>query len=290
MLIEGGTHLIFDALISPYRMGEAPRARMLLRSVTQGMLVMWDRGLHSYLMVNGTIKKQAAILGRVPAHVKFTVETVLPDGSYLSYIHPDRKLKKKGFQPILVRVIEYQIDNPQKPENSEFIRVITNLFDTEQFPADLLATEYHQRWEAENTIDEVKTHLNGRKTPIRSWHPREVVQEVYGWLLGHWAVRCLMFQSATLEGISPLRLSFTASLKVIRRAIPHFQTAQPDEYSVFFQELFQKILSEKLPPRENRSNPRVVKKPVSKFKTKKPEHRRPRGKQSLPAIQVRMVA
>lgn len=87
-------------------MGEAPRARRLLRSVTQGMLVMWDRGLHSYQMVAGTINKQAAILGRVSAHVKFKVETVLPDGSYLSYIHPDRKLKKKGSQPILVRVIE----------------------------------------------------------------------------------------------------------------------------------------------------------------------------------------
>lgn len=151
MLIEGGTHLIFDALISPYRMGEAPRARRLLRSVTQGMLVMWDRGLHSYQMVAGTINKQAAILGRVSAHVKFKVETVLPDGSYLSYVHPDRKLKKKGSQPILVRVIEYQVDNPQKPEKPEVIRIITNLFDTEQLPADLLAQEYHQRWEAENT-------------------------------------------------------------------------------------------------------------------------------------------
>lgn len=172
----------------------------------------------------------------------------------------------------------------------EVIRIITNLFDTEQLPADLLAQEYHQRWEAENTIDEVKTHLNGRKPPIRSLHPREVLQELYGWLLGHWAVRCLMFQAATIAGISPLRLSFTASLKVIRRAIPSFQLAQPHEYPVFFQELFQEILSERLPLRENRSNPRVVKKTVSKFPAKKPEHRRTGGKQPLPAVQVRMVA
>ena len=91
-------------------------------------------------------------------------------------------------------------------------RLITSLFDFEQFPAELLAVEYHQRWEVENTIDEVKIHLIGRKTPIRSQNPREVVQEVYGWLLGHWAVRLLMFQAAQTSGIAPLRLSFTGTL------------------------------------------------------------------------------
>ncbi len=38
----------------------------------------------------------------------------------------------------------------------------------ELFPAELLAKEYHQRWEVENTIDELKIHLLGRKTPIRA--------------------------------------------------------------------------------------------------------------------------
>jgi hypothetical protein len=89
------------------------------------------------------------------------------------------------------------------------------------------------RWEIENTIDELKTHLNGRKTPIRSLKPREVVQEIYGWLLGHYAVRCLMFQAAQQAGISPLRLGFTGTLKVIRRAIPEFQDIQPEQNPFF---------------------------------------------------------
>ena len=72
------------------------------------------------------------------------------------------------------------------------------------------------RWEVETTIDELKVHLNGRKTPIRSQNPREVVQFVYGWLLSHWAVRCLMFQVAQQAQISPLRLGFTGTLKVKR--------------------------------------------------------------------------
>lgn len=85
----------------------------------------------------------------------------------------------------------------------------------------------------ENTIDELKTHLNGRKTPIRSLKPRVVVQEVYGWLLAHYALRCLMFQAAQQVGISPLRIGFTGTLKVLRRAVPMFQDAEPEQLPFF---------------------------------------------------------
>ena len=127
-------------------------------------------------------------------------------------------------------MIEYAIDVDGQQQS---YRLITSLMDIAQFPALLLATEYHQRWEIENTIDELKTHLLGRKTPIRSLKPREVVQEIYGWLLAHYAVRCLMFTAAQQAGISPLRLGFTGTLKVIRRAIPDFQDLQPEQLPFF---------------------------------------------------------
>lgn len=232
MLIEAGTHLIVDALMCPYCIGERVRALKLLRSVTEGMLLMWDRGLHSYRMVNATLTQGCHYLGRVPANVKFQVEQVLDDGSYLSWIAPDRKSKKKGGTRIPVRVIEYTIDSDR---GQQTYRLISSLMDISLFPALLLASEYHQRWEIENTIDELKTHLNGRKTPIRSLKPREVVQEIYGWLLGHYAVRCLMFHAAQQAGISPLRLGFTGTLKVIRRALTDFQDIQPEQLPFFHQ-------------------------------------------------------
>jgi hypothetical protein len=125
---------------------------------------------------------------------------------------------------------EYTIDSETEQKT---YRLITSLSAPQLYPALVLAREYHQRWEVENTIDELKTHLNGRKTPIRSLNPREVVQEVYGWLLGHWAVRSLMFHAAQQAGISPLRLGFTGTLKVIRSAIPEFQHT-PTEQLPFF--------------------------------------------------------
>jgi hypothetical protein len=85
----------------------------------------------------------------------------------------------------------------------------------------------------ENTIDELKVHLLGRKTHIRSQKPREVVQEVYGLLLGHWAIRLLIFQAASNANISPLRVSFTGTLRVVRRARTKFQRLQPQEFPFF---------------------------------------------------------
>lgn len=55
----------------------------------------------------------------------------------------------------------------------------------------------------------------------------------YSWLLGRWAVRSLMFQVAEQAQISPLRLSFTVTLNVVRRAIPKFQRLEPEEIPFF---------------------------------------------------------
>lgn len=230
LLVEAGTHLITDALLSPYRRGERRKALKLLRSVEPGMLLMWDRGLHSFKMVKATQERGSHFLGRVPKNVKFEIVQTFEDGSFLSWIAPDRKSKKKGAERIPIRVIEYTIEAKGVEQT---YRLITDLIDITDFPALLLAQEYHQRWEVENTLDEFKTHLNGRKTPIRSKYPRGVVQEIYGWLLGHWAIRSLMFQAAEQQGLSPLRLGFTGTLRVVRRAMTQFQQSTPEEIPLF---------------------------------------------------------
>ncbi len=97
MLVEAGTHLIVDALMCPYRIGERVRVKKLLRKVTQGMLLMWDRGLHSYAMVNATQARGCHYLGRIPANVKFEGETVLDDGSYRALDLPRRQIEEKGW-------------------------------------------------------------------------------------------------------------------------------------------------------------------------------------------------
>lgn len=97
-------------------------------------------------------------------------------------------------------VIEYTLEHDGEAQT---YRLITDLLDIAVFPALLLAQHYHHRWEAENTLDNWKTHLNGRKVPVRSKTPRLVIPEIYGWLLAHWSVRCLMGQAAQPAQVSP---------------------------------------------------------------------------------------
>jgi transposase IS4-like protein/DDE family transposase len=224
-LVEAGTHVLCDLILRPYRGGEAPAARRLLRSVGAGMLVMWDRGLHSYEMLRGTRERGADFLGRVGKAIVLAPEELLRDGSFLAFVYPSPTDRRKGRGGLLVRVIEYAIDDPARPGRRERYRLITSLLDPRQAPAAALAAEYHQRWEVESTADEVKVHQADRRPAphLRSGRPREVVQEVYGLALAHLAVRLTMVEAAARANVDPDRLSFTGTLRILRRAVGRFQ-------------------------------------------------------------------
>jgi len=224
-LVEVGTHVLCDAVLRPCFRGEAPAARQLLRAVRAGMLLMWDRGLHSHAMLRDTLARQADFLGRVGKAAVLTPEELLPDGSFLACVYPSPKARRHRRGGIPVRVIEYAIDDPARPGREVRYRLITSLLDPRRCPAATLAAEYHQRWEVEGTAAEVKARQADRRPapPLRSRRPREVVQEVYGLLLAHLAVRLTMYEAATVAGVDPDRLSFTGTLRVLRRAVGAFQ-------------------------------------------------------------------
>ncbi|HXI17383.1 MAG TPA: hypothetical protein VNM48_13545, partial [Chloroflexota bacterium] len=127
---------------------------------------------------------------------------------------------------------EYVLDTVAEPGKERY-RLVTSLLDHRAFPADVLATTYHERWEIETALDEVKIHQWAHPRPLRSKHPREVVQEVYGLLLAHLAIRTLMYQAALQDGVDPDRLSFTGALRVLRRAIPRAQRTTPKRLPLF---------------------------------------------------------
>lgn len=191
----------------PDRKCDQVRAKKLLRALTTGMLLMWDRGLHSYPMVNATLPQGCDYLERIPKNVKFSPEKVLDDRSYLSLIAPDGKSQKKSCGKIQVRVVDPTIDEASTPQT---YRLITSLMDVVLFPALLLAAEYHQRSRA-------------LKIKLTNSNPVKLFKKFSGLLLGHYAVRCLMFQAAQQVEISQLRLGFTGTLRVIPRAISDFQ-------------------------------------------------------------------
>jgi hypothetical protein len=96
---------------------------------------------------------------------------------------------------------------------------VTSILDPTQAPATELAALYHQRWELEGALDELKTHQRGPRAVLRSKTPQGVTQEVYAYLLVHYAIRALMHQAALDAAVDPDRLSFTRSLRIVRRQL-----------------------------------------------------------------------
>ena len=231
-LIETGTHVLCDVVLRPFRGGEAPAARHLLRSVGPGMLLLWDRGFHGYDLIQQTHARDAHFLGRTKANVVLSPTEVLPDGSYLSMIYPSPTARRHRTGGLVVRVVEYALDTPAGPGHERY-RLLTSLLDPAAFPAQTLAATSHERWEIETALDEVKVHQWAHPRPLRSRRPREVVQEVYGLLLAHLAIRTLMYQAALQDGVDPDRLSFTGALRVLRRAIPRAQRTPPKGRPLF---------------------------------------------------------
>ncbi len=231
-LIETGTHALCDVVLRPCRCGEAPAARRLLRSLGPGMLLLWDRNFHSYEMVRATLGREAHCLGRTKGNVVLQPTEVLADGSFLARVYPTPKARRHDVDGIEVRVIEYALDTPAGPGQEKY-RLVTSLLDERAFPAERLAATYHERWEVETALDEVKVHQWAHPRPLRSKHPREVVQEVDGLLLAHLAIRTLMHQAALRERLDPDQLSFVGALRVLRRAIARAQRTRPERLPLF---------------------------------------------------------
>ncbi|MEA3396508.1 MAG: IS4 family transposase [Chloroflexota bacterium] len=272
-LCESGSHASCDAGFWPCHTSERVGGLRMLRSVLEGRLVMWDRGFHSFDMAVQTRRRRAHFLGRLPAHVKPRFVQALPDGSYLAYIYPSDYQRKRQGEHLLVRVIAYTIDDPQRAGYGELHRLITSLLDPDLYPASVLASEYHQRWEVEITIDEINTHQRLPNTPLRSQKPAGVIQEAYGLLIAHYAVRAIMHAAAVQAGLDPDRLSFINAVRIIREAVSKFQMTTPEQLPRLCQRLLQDIAQHRLPERDKRSNPQVVKRKMSKFNLKREKHR-----------------
>jgi Transposase DDE domain len=221
-LAECGTHALIDAAMGPLAKGETTLAAGLLGpdgALGKGTLLLADR-----LFVDATLWRKAAATGadlvwRTKQNAVLPVLELFEDGSYLSQIRAATD-RRHGITPSVVRVVEYSLGkDPGRPAQPAPIRLLTTILDPTKAPAAELAALYQQRWEFESTLDELKTHQRGPKQVLRSKTPEMVVQEVWGMLLVHHAIRRLMHQAALDHHLDPDRLSFTRSLRIVRRQV-----------------------------------------------------------------------
>ena len=224
-LVENGTHVLFSARMGGYATGENALAEEVVGGLKKGMLCLADRNFFSYSLWNRARAGGADLLWRVRKDLRFPLEQRLADGSYRSRIYPSARARRHQLGGVAVRVIEYQLEG--MPEAEPLYRLVTTVLDSAQAPAEELAALYHERWEIESSLDELKTHLRGAKIVLRSKTPELVRQEYYGLLLAHFAVRGLMHEAALKAGEDPDRLSFVHSVRVIRRKLPFYGAIPP---------------------------------------------------------------
>ncbi|GAB22262.1 putative transposase [Gordonia polyisoprenivorans NBRC 16320 = JCM 10675] len=221
-LAECGTHAIFGAAVGTYAQSEAVLVEELLPRLQSGMLVTADRGVFSYALWRKAIATGADLLWRVrtdkggpkPRHVKD-----LPDGSWLAELQQIHSAAARRAEPMLVRVIDYTIDDGR--ENAEQYRLLTTILDPDEVSAVELAAAYTERWEIEIAFDELKTHQRGPRTVLRSKSPDLVLQEIWGHLCCHYAIRSLMVEAASHAGRDPDQVSFVAALRITRQSVAH---------------------------------------------------------------------
>ncbi|MCA1836902.1 MAG: IS4 family transposase [Actinobacteria bacterium] len=221
-LAECGTHAVFAAEIGTYPESEATLAERLLDRLVPGMVLTADRGFFSYALWRKAIATGADLLWRIrtdksgpkPTHLED-----LPDGSWLAHLRQRHSATARREEPMLVRVIDYTIDDGR--ENPTAYRLFTTLTDPDEVSATDLAAAYTQRWEIELTFDELKTHQRGPRTVLRSKSPDLVLQEIWGHLCCHYAIRSLMAEAAAHSGHDPDRVSFVAALRITRQTLAH---------------------------------------------------------------------
>ena len=224
-LVENGTHVLFGSRMADYATSEIALAKTVLPSLSKGMLCLADRGFFGFEMWKQAAATGAELLWRVRKNIRLPCEKRLPDGSYLSRIHPSQQDQRRGRNGVVVRVIEYRLEGVEGAE--PLYRLATTIPGHELAPAAELAALYHERWEIETAFDELKTHLRGSRIVLRSKTPDLVRQEFYGLLMAHFAVRGLMHEAALRADKDPDRLSFLHAVRVVRRKMAAFVAIPP---------------------------------------------------------------
>lgn len=238
---ECASHVVVAAAIGPMSSGEQTLSRELYPDLEPDWLLIADRNFYGYPDWNSARAGGAQLLWRVSASVTLPVLAAHPDGSYASVlINPKIRgaararlveTARRGEaldpdQAVAVRVVEYTVPDRDGNGTGELIALVTTITDPTQAAAEQLAQAYHQRWEHETGNKQLKTHLRGPGKILRSKKPDTVRQEIYGYLLTHYAISALICRAATEADIDPDRVKFLRTVRIIRR-----QVADPAAFS-----------------------------------------------------------
>ncbi len=272
LLAECGSHAVVGLQTDHYEVSEVHGAHRLLAQVDRDMLVMSDAGITAGGFFEHVRDQGAHALGALEAGAweHLSHQRRLCDGSLLVWVPASRNVCYPMRKGMWVRILPYQITDERLGEAGKTYRLATTLLNPRVAPALRLIELYHERWEIELVIDEIKTHERAQRKVLRSKTPEGVIQELSGLFLAHYAVRATMAQAAMEAALDPDRLSFTEGLFQLTEMIDLTVTCEPEEVRLSAgKRLRHKIRRQLLPLRRLRINRREIKQVYRKYKPKK---------------------
>jgi hypothetical protein len=224
-LVENGSHVLFGTAVDRYSTGESTLAKRVLPALKPAMLCLADRNFFGWALWIQARATGADLVWRIKKNLQLPVQTRHEDGSYQSVIYASLRDRRHQTNGLAVRVMDYTLEGIADAE--PIYRLVTTVLDPDAAPATELAALYHERWEIETALDELKTHLRGAQIILRSKTSELVRQEFYGLLLAHFAIRGLMHEAALTVDEDPDRLSFVHAVRVVRRTLPRSVAIPP---------------------------------------------------------------
>ncbi len=270
MLTECGSHATVGLHLGDYDEAEIHGAYALLPKLQRGMFVMHDANFFGGAYLEALNAKGVRALFALPSTVALERVRNLPDGSYLALLKPQKRALYPMQRAVWLRVIEYQITDERLGELGHVYRLATTWLNPRTAPAKELLTLYHERWEIEIVVDEIKTHLRVQVKVLRSHTPEGVRQELYALFVVHYAIRALMYRSAVQADLDPDRLSFTEAVFQICETVSDERgDEEPAKQRWYTERLLQRLRRNRLPERHLRINRRELKQVYKKYKPKK---------------------
>ena len=266
-LAEAVTHLVLDVELGGVSASEKAMFGAMVSRIPGASVTVLDRGYDATHLMHalGDVAMDRHWLIRATASRNYRVLRSLGVGDDEVAVDVNKTAKQKDPtlpDAIVVRRIRYTAGRTQ-------FTVLTSMTDPSRFPRDEVAALYHQRWEAELIVDDLKTEQRDSAVTLRSKTPVGIRQEIYGLLVAHNLVRLEMARAAVLLKVEPTRISFHRALGVVCDHLRMIVDAAPPSKWVDREALLLRELAYlKLPPRRERSYPRAMKMPVGRYPRK----------------------
>jgi hypothetical protein len=271
-LLACGTRTLIDTTFGTDRVGETRYAYDLLAALRAGMIVLADRNFAIRAWIIAAAGTGADVLVRVKIGRRLPVCRRLRDGSYISRL---------GHLEVRVITAQITITTPLG-QHSEVYRLITTILDP-NCPAAEIVGLYHERWEIETAFGELKSTILGGRV-LRARTPAGVDQEIYALLIAYQALRIAISDAVLARpDLDPDRASFTIALNTARAQIVLAAGVITEDLTDLVGVIGRTVRDHLMPARRTRTNPRVVKRAISKYvaSTARGRHRGPSHKATI---------